>query len=131
MARSLLRQVLHGLAAALPEAPDALTLSEALWLAPLLPSPVDEEFQLPGGEPEEHLELTPGDFEPMDGLPQLDASDSQPGETDLDPLPATTTTSTVAAPESPSHSDKAPAPAAALLPAAALPLKISAARVGM
>ena len=76
MAASLLQQVLQGLASAVPDAPDALTFSEALWLAPLLPLPVEDEPLRYELDLEQPPELAEGTFDPIDGSPQVDLSHS-------------------------------------------------------
>ena len=121
MAPSLLRQVLEGLASAVPDAPDALTFSEALWLAPLLPLPVEEENHQSEPDLEQPPELAEGTFDPIDGSPQVDLSHTEPGEANPEPPPGSTITTSVDAPKVASPSDSQPAPSAALLPQVALP----------
>ncbi|MFN7678694.1 MAG: SAV_2336 N-terminal domain-related protein, partial [Cyanobacteriota bacterium] len=126
MAPSLLRQVLQGLASAVPDTPDALTLAEALWLAPLLPAPAEEEFLVPENDPEASDALTPGDREAPDPRPLPRESNADAGEANPEPPPAPTITAAVEAPKDPASSDHTPAPAAALLPRVALPLESDA-----
>jgi formylglycine-generating enzyme required for sulfatase activity len=121
MAPSLLQQVLQGLASAVLDAPDALTFSDALWLAPLLPLPVEEENHQSELDLEQPPDPAAGTFDPIDGSSQLDRSDSKHGEANPEPPPGTTITTTVNAPRDASPSVSQPAPSAALLPQVALP----------
>jgi len=121
MAPSLLRPLLQGLAAALPDTPDALTFSEVIWLAPLLPAPEPEALPSDEVGTADGLDPLASASEALDPVPELAVSDAEPGDAEPQPPPATTTTSPVAAPKEPVPLAKAPAPAAALLPGVALP----------
>jgi formylglycine-generating enzyme required for sulfatase activity len=119
MAASLLQQVLQGLASAVPDAPDALTFSEALWLAPLLPLPVEDENRQP--DLEQPPDPVAGTLDPIVGRSQAESSDFEPEEANPEPPPGSTITTTVDAPKDTSASVSQPAPSAALLPQVALP----------
>jgi formylglycine-generating enzyme required for sulfatase activity len=121
MAASLLQHVLQGLASAVPDAPDALTFSEALWLAPLLPLPVEDENRQSDPDLEQPPDPVAGTLDPIVGRSQAESSDFEPEEANPEPPPGSTITTTVDAPKDTSASVSQPAPSAALLPQVALP----------
>jgi formylglycine-generating enzyme required for sulfatase activity len=126
MAPSLLQQVLQGLAEAVPEPPDSLTLAEALWLAPLLlqVEPDSGPDPQPPGPAAERLKPDP---DPDDTIPGGLSSDAeaQPGGRQDGPDPADHAESDDQA-EEPAENRERSTPsttnaAASLLPREALP----------
>jgi formylglycine-generating enzyme required for sulfatase activity len=75
MAPSLLQQVLQGVAAAVPEPPDSLTLAEVLWLAPLLLQVEPDSGPAPH-PPDPAAERLKPDSEPDDTIPSDLSSDA-------------------------------------------------------
>ncbi|MFM7641003.1 MAG: SAV_2336 N-terminal domain-related protein, partial [Cyanobium sp.] len=98
-----------------------LTFSEALWLAPLLPLPVEEENHQSEPDHEQPPDPVAGTRDPIDGSSQVDLRDSEPGEANQEPPPGSTITTSVDSPKVASPSASQPTPSAALLPQVALP----------